>query len=109
MKIVFYQTDMGRSPVEDFIHDLPKQDQARFADVFKGVREYGLNCPRVTFKPLRGKLWEVKFKAKGGGYRIAYVLIEKETMVWLHAFRKTTQKTPKSDLAIAEKRMQEVL
>lgn len=88
---------------------LPKSDQARFADVYTGIREYGLSCPRVTFKPLRGKLWEVKFSAKGGGYRICYVMVDGDNMIWLHAFKKTTQKTPVNDLALAEKRMKEVL
>ena len=61
------------------------------------------------FKHLRGKLWEIKFSAKGGGYRICYVMIEWDNMVWLHVFKKTTQKTPSGDLAIAEQRMKEVL
>jgi phage-related protein len=64
----------------------------------------------VQFRQLRGKLWEIKFNAPSGGYRIAYVVIAGEdTMLWSHAFRKKTQKTPAGDLEIAEKRMIEVL
>jgi phage-related protein len=51
----------------------------------------------------------VKFNTPSGGYRVAYVVVEADTMVWLHAFKKTTQKTPTGDLEIAEKRMKEVL
>lgn len=109
MKVSFYVTESGRSPVEDFILSLPKADQARFADIHYGIAEYGLHCPRAVFKHLRGKLWEVKFSAKGGGYRICYVVIERDNMVWLHAFKKTSQKTPSSDLKLAEQRMKEVL
>jgi len=109
MNVAFYETASGRSPVEDFISGLSKVDQARFADVFEGIENYGLGCPRVQFKQLRGKLWEVKFNAPSGGYRIAYVVVELNTMVWLHAFKKKTQKTPIGDLEIAEKRMKEVL
>ncbi len=109
MKVSFYETVSGRSPIEDFIEGLPKADQARFADVFDGIEKYGLGCPRVQFRQLRGKLWEVKFNSPSGGYRIAYVVVESETMVWLHAFKKRTQKTPTGDLEIAEKRMKEVL
>lgn len=64
--------------------------------------------PRVEFKQLSGKLWEIKFTSKGGKYRIAYVVVVGDKMVWLHAFKKKTQKTPKNDLEIAEKRMKEV-
>ncbi len=109
MKIALYETLSGRSPIEDFISDLPKNDQARFADVFEGIEKYGLDCPRVQFRQLRGKLWEVKFNAPSGGFRIAYVVVQLETMVWLHTFKKKTQKTPANDLDIAEKRMKEVL
>jgi phage-related protein len=109
VKVAFYETASGRSPLEDFIKDLPKADQARFADVFDGIEKYGLGCPRVQFRQLRGKLWEVKFNTPSGGYRIGYVVVEADTMVWLHAFKKKTQKTPSGDLEIAEKRMKEVL
>lgn len=40
---------------------------------------------------------------------MAYVLIQSDDVVILHAFRKTTQKTPSKDLDLAEKRMKEVL
>lgn len=109
MEVAFYQTSQGRSPVEDFIKSLPKADQARFADVYQGVTAFGLGCPRVSFRQLRGKLWEIKFNAAGGGFRVAYVMVSGDTMVWLHAFRKTTQKTPGKELEIAERRMKEVL
>lgn len=109
MKVNFYESATGRSPVEDFIKRLPKVDQARFAEVFDGIEKYGLGCPRVQFRQLSGKLWEVKFSAASGGYRIAYVILESDMMVWLHAFKKKTQKTPAGDLEIAERRMMEVL
>ena len=109
MRVAFYNSSSGRSPVEDFIGTLSKVDQARFRDVFEGIESYGLECPRVQFRQLRGKLWEIKFSGPAGGYRIAYVVVEKEVMVWLHAFKKSTQKTPTRDLDLAEKRLQEIL
>lgn len=109
MQIRFYTLASGRSPVEEFIQSLPKNDQARFADVYNGIKEHGLNCPRAQFRQLRGKLWEVKFTSPSGGYRIGYVMMDRETMVWLHAFKKTTQKTPSQELDLAEKRMKELL
>ena len=63
----------------------------------------------MQFRQLRGKLWEIKFNSPSGSYRIAYVVVDGDTMVWLHVFKKKTQKTPLDDLEIAEKRMKEVL
>jgi phage-related protein len=36
-------------------------------------------------------------------------MIDKNMMVWLHAFKKKTRETPKRDLELALKRMGEVL
>ena len=109
MKIVFYKTFSGRCPIEEFIEDLPREDQARFTDVYRGIVQFGFDCPRVEFKPLRGKLWEIKFKAPSGGYRVAYIVIEGDKMIWLHVFKKKTQKTPLEDLELALKRMKEIM
>jgi phage-related protein len=109
MVIDYYKSSSDRRPVREFIEKLPKADQARFVEVFEGIQQKGLSYHEVTFKHLDGKLWEIKFSAPSGGYRIAYVLIDKDFMIWLHAFKKTTQKTPKNDLRIAVKRMKEVL
>jgi phage-related protein len=109
MRIDYYKTTSGRRPVKEYILDLSKQDQARFFEVYEGIKDKGLNYHEVVFRPLSGKLWEIKFSAPSGGFRIAYVLIDKDFMIWLHVFRKTTQKTPKNDLWLAEKRMKEVL
>ncbi len=109
MIVNFYETHSGRSPVEDFISSRSKADQARFAEVVVGLEEFGLSYSRVQFKPLRGKLWEIKFRAPDGGYRMLYVLVKSDEMVILHTFRKTTPKTPLHELEVAEKRMKEVL
>ncbi|MFH0800296.1 MAG: type II toxin-antitoxin system RelE/ParE family toxin [Pseudomonadota bacterium] len=109
MKVLFYVSASGRSPVEEYIRSLPKADQARFVDVFHGISAFGLQCPRIAFRQLHGKLWEIKFAARGGGYRICYVVADGENMIWLHVFRKKTRKTPLHDVAVAERRMKEVL
>ena len=109
MKINFYRTASGRVPVQEFIESLPAQDQARFWAVYKFLLEKGLDCPNVQFRQLKGKLWEIKFSSTGVGYRIAYVVIEGDSMIWLHAFKKKTQQTPRNDLDLAIKRMKEVL
>lgn len=109
MKIYLYETNAGNSPIKKFIDKLPKSDQARFTEVFEEIEANGLSAIRVIFKPIEGKLWEIKFKAPNAGYRILYVLLEQDMMVWLHAFSKKTQKTPLTELETARKRLKDVL
>ena len=109
MKVFFYETSGGNSPIKKFIDGLPESDQASFFEVVTEIEKYGLSAVRVIFKPLEGKLWEIKFRSVQSSFRVAYVILEKDVMTWLHAFKKKTQKTPKQDLEIARKRMKEVL
>ncbi|MFH1016648.1 MAG: type II toxin-antitoxin system RelE/ParE family toxin [Pseudomonadota bacterium] len=109
MKVKLYRSDRGRSPVEEFIDGLPKRDQARFLGALLGIEAEGFQCAGVGFRKLHGKLWEMKLRTEGGAYRIAYVVVPGGLMVWLHAFKKKTQKTDLNDLRLAERRMKEVL
>ena len=109
VQIVFFVSGTGRSPVRETIGKLPKEDRARFVEVAEEIERHGLECVRVQFRQLEGKLWEIKFKAPGGGFRVAYVVIEKDRMVWLHAFKKQKRKASRSDLELARRRMKEVL
>jgi phage-related protein len=109
MRVLFYKSASGRCPVADYISNLPEGDKARFAEVFEEIEQHGLDAVGLIFKPLEGKLWEIKFRSVGGGFRILYVLPVRDTMVWLHAFHKKTQKTPRRDLELATARMKEVL
>ena len=81
MRISFYQTASGRSPIENFIISLSKSDQARFAEVYRGILKYGFEYLRVIFKVIDRKLWEIKFKAEGGSYRILYVTQDKQHII----------------------------
>lgn len=108
MRVLFYVPAGGRSPVERHILALPKADQAKYADVITGIEAHGLDFEPVRFRHLQGKLWELKFRSPGGDHRVAYVMVAADAMVWLHAFKKDSQRTPREDLALALKRMKEV-
>ncbi len=109
MKVYFYTTASGRQPVSQYILGLNKKDQGRFSDLREGLEAHGLDYDRAEFRVLRGKLWEIKFQGEDGSYRVAYVIISGEVMVWLHAFRKDGQRTPRQHIELALKRMKEVL
>ena len=109
MKIFFYQTPAGNSPIKKFIDGLRASEQARFLEVIDEIELQGLSASRLIFKPLEGKLWEIKFSTPAASYRVLHVMIEKDLMIWLHSFVKKTQKTPKQDMDLARKRLKEVL
>lgn len=107
MKIAFYGNK--RRPVVDFIERLTSKDQARVLACLKNIEELGFDCPRVEFRQISGKLWEIKIRTVSAGYRIFYVTIQRDMLVLLHAYKKQSQKAPKKEIEIAEKRLMEVL
>jgi len=59
----------------------------------------------VQFGQIEGKLWEIRVSA----HRVFYVLIDREEMVLLHAYKKQGQKLPLKEREVAMRRMKELL
>jgi phage-related protein len=108
MKISFYKNSNTKMPVLEFIKSLPIEDRANTLGCFKNIETLGFSCPRVQFRHIRGKLWEIKIRVASGGYRFFYVTLQHETLVLLHAYKKQSAKAPNKELLIAEKRLLEV-
>lgn len=105
MRITFYTTSSGRSPVLDYLNDLSKQERARLLEAFDQIEQKGFDSVRVQFRQIDGKLWEIKISA----HRVFYVMIESDEMVLLHGYKKQGQKLPIKEREVALKRLKEVL
>ena len=51
---------------------------------------------------------EIRTRASGNHYRVIYLMKQKSSVYILHAFQKKTQRTRKSDIDLARKRLQEI-
>ena len=110
MEIVFFTKGQGgRCPVKDFLNKLQTKDRAKVLACLKSVEDLGLDSPRVQFRQIRDRLWEIKIKSTSGGFRIFYVCLKKDVMVLLHGYQKQSQKAPKKEIDTALRRMTEVL
>ncbi len=107
MRILFYRTT--KVPVQEFIKELEIKDRAKVLACLKSIEDLGFDSQRVQFRQIKGKLWEVKIKAVSSGFRIFYVTVRHDSLVLLHAYKKKSQKAPTREIAIAEKRMLEVI
>lgn len=104
----FYELPSGRNPVRDWLMELDSEDR-RIAGFDVQTVEFGWPIGMPVCKPLGDGLWEVRSNFSGGRIgRIIFCLVNNE-MVLLHGFIKKTQKTPLADLALARKRMKEII
>ena len=109
MKVTFAAAASGRSYFEKLLHGLSAQDRAAILAVFQDIEDYGLGAKGAEFRQIEGKLWEIKMRAPGGGYRFFYVLVSAGHMHVLHGYKKQGQKAPVKELKLARRRLREVL
>lgn len=91
--------------VSDYIDKLPKEQSAMIYAVLEDIKQYGLQAPLVSMRHIKGKLWEIKISQT----RIFYLVIEGNTMVLLHAYKKQGQKAPQHEIETALRRMKDIL
>ena len=104
-RVLFYKDSRGRSPIVEYLNVLPVVEQAAAEEAFRLLREFGLSLGMPHAKHVKGKLWELR----PGANRFFYFAYVGRRFVILHAYRKQSQKTPLQELALAERRLVEVL
>ena len=98
------------SVVELEIADLPNDIQAKLRRIADMIEQLGLAGMREPYvKHLQGKLWEMRMIGRDGIARAIYVTAIGQRVVIVRAFRKKTQKTPRSEIELALKRAEQVL
>ncbi|MBM4465769.1 MAG: type II toxin-antitoxin system RelE/ParE family toxin [Chloroflexi bacterium] len=70
---------------------------------------YNLQLGLPYVKHLEGKLWELRIRAGRKAYRVIYFAFTGQRFILLHAFLKKTQKTPRKQIAIAQRRLADFL
>jgi phage-related protein len=105
--VFFYQTAGGAEPVREWLKQLDAEDRRIVGEDIATV-EFGWPVGMPICRSLGHELWEVRSSlASRREARVIFAVIE-EQMVLLHAYMKKTQKTPKTDLELALKRLKEI-
>jgi phage-related protein len=108
-KIKYYTKSSGKIPVKDFINNLPETSQAKVHDTFELLIEFNLKLGRPYIKKLKGTpLWELRLIGKKS-IRFFYFTKKNKIFLFLHAFIKKSQKTPKKEIKIALQRLKNSL
>jgi len=110
MKVRYYLTAGGRSPVEEFIGSLPASIRL---EVFDAISL--LDSGKVLEMPLsrnlssiRPGLHELRFRDRAGQVRIVYFIEKRGAIYLVHGFRKKTRGIPRKELAVILKRLKEI-
>lgn len=103
-----YFTTSGRDVIDNFITDQDKRTQAKILEKIDELAILGKDAREPLVKKIvNTPLWELRVKDSTGQYRIFYFIIENNTYILLHGFKKKTEKTPRQEIELALKRMNE--
>lgn len=110
-RLFFYQDSHQRLPVQDWLKGLNTQDEARVFQYFELLKEFGLQLKEPYTRHLHEKIWELRIPSGGSAYRVLYFAAPDgvKRFILVHAFTKTTRKTPKREIKIAVERYEDWL
>lgn len=104
-EVELYETESGRSPVEDFLADLQEKAQAKCLKYLELLQEHGIALPRNYAAHVRGDVWELRPEYGGTEYRLFYFAFIGKKFIVVHAITKTTQQLKNRDIDMAETRI----
>ena len=104
-EVEFYKDEAGKEPVPEFLSRLPAGTRAKVVRLIDLLVEQGVLLKEPYTRKIRGKLRELRIKDNLGFVRVFYFTFTGKRFILLHGFLKKTEKTPKNEIAIAEKRM----
>ena len=87
---------------------LPAGFVARFIRYAERMETYGPDLGMPHTRAMGGGLFELRLNAQEGIARVFYCTVVGRRIVMLHQFVKKTDKAPRKELEIAERRMKEV-
>lgn len=104
--LVFFTTERGDSPIDEFLDGLDKKSRAKVAAHLSLLEERGPNLKRPYADVVRGKIRGLRIHYSSNQYRILYFFHVRDQIVLVHAISKKTQQLKEKDIELAERRMQ---
>ena len=109
-EIIFYKTQSGACPVEEFLDSLAAKQAQKVTWVLNLVETLDM-VPIQYFKKLEGTtdIWEVRVDFGGSAFRLLGFMDRGSLVILTNGFAKKTQKTPTTEISLAEQRKTDYL
>jgi phage-related protein len=103
MSVVFFQSSSGAEPVRDWLREMAADHRRAIGEDLKVVQyRWPLGMPLV--RKMKPHLWELR-STTPSGIACVFFTVWEDRVVCLHGFIKKSARTPKNELATAERRL----
>lgn len=103
-EIEFYQELNGTKPVEEFLDELDSDMRAKVVSDLHRLKIIGNQARKPLSSHLRNGIFEMRTIFNGNIVRILYFFDKEKLIIATNGFVKKRQKTPPSEIALAERR-----
>lgn len=103
IQVFFYQTENGEQPALNFLNALDVKMRTKMLHTIEFLQEYGPELREPHSKPLGDGLFELRAQVGSDISRVVYFFFVGRRAILTNGFIKKTQKTPKSEIALAKK------
>ena len=97
MKTVYFVTDTGRRPAEEFVKSLNVRSREKFFSVIELLEEFGRELSFPHAKYIGDEIFELRFEGIEGAVRVLYFFFDGSKTVLTNGFLKKSNKTPKKE------------
>ncbi len=108
-KTHFYWDERGQRPVEDLISSLPHKMRQKVSAWINLLERQGPDLKRPYADKVQDKLYELRIRLGSDNIRILYFFFLRGNIILLHGFRKKSWEIQRSDLNLAERRMNDFI
>lgn len=102
--VEFYEDTKGNIPVEDFLLSQSPKMRAKILGLLEILQEKGTLLREPYSKHLQDGIFELRVKLGSDTTRILYFFYQNGRIILTNGFVKKTQKTPKKEISLAQKR-----
>ena len=109
-EIIFYKSASNKIPVEEFFESLSDKQVGKILWVLRLIKQLN-RIPVEYFKKLENTedIWEVRASSGNNEFRFLGFWHKSNFIVLTNGFKKKTQKTPKTEISLAENRKKDFL
>lgn len=108
-KVVFYEGPTGSCPPLDFLDSLDTRMRAKVVSELTVLQEVGNQLREPYSKPLGNGIYELRCKLGSNIVRLLYFFVAGHVIVVTSGFVKKGRKTPRDEIALAQRRRADYL
>jgi phage-related protein len=106
--VVFYRTAAGAEPVREWLRSLSTEHRKTIGTDLATL-QIGWPIGMPLCRSLGARLWELRSKLANNRIARLIFFVAEGRIGIVHGFIKKTQKTPPTEIALAQKRMKEMM